>query len=130
MTAKLVISGIWVQYIGKSNDIPRICSVSAILRWKPIEELRELVNEPLPKTIQVIDFDRRKGSVDDCDVVEFLGETYGLRHPSDLQLYTKERRNEILQATKEFGASIKQLSRLTGIGEKIIRNAKGRRNGA
>ena len=85
MTAKLVISGIWVQYIGKSNDIPRICSVSAILRWKPIEELRELVNEPLPK---------------------------------------------ILQATKEFGASIKQLSRLTGIGEKIIRNAKGRRNGA
>jgi len=34
-----------------------------------------------------------------------------------------------LQATKEFGASIKQLSRLTGIGEKIIRNAKGR-NGA
>ena len=84
MTAKLVISGIWVQYIGKSNDIPRICSVSAILRWKPIEELRELVNEPLPKTIQVIDFDRRKGSVDDCDVVEFLGETYGLRHPSDV----------------------------------------------
>ena len=77
---------------------PFLCSVSAILRWKPIEELWELVNEPLPKTIQVIDFDRRKGSVDDCDVVEFLG-------------------------------SIKQLSRLTGIGEKIIRNAKGR-NGA
>ena len=65
--------------------------------------------EPLPKTIQVIDFDRRKGSINDFDVVEFLGETYGLRHPSDLQLYTKERRNEILQATKEFGASIKQL---------------------
>lgn len=80
--------------------------------------------EPLPKTIQVIDFDRRKGSINDFDVVEFLGETYGLRHPSDPQLYTKECRNEILQATKEFGASIKQLSRLTGIGEKIIRNAK------
>jgi len=43
-----------------------------------------------------------------------------------LVIYTKECRNEILQATKEFGASIKQLSRLTGIGEKIIRNAKGR----
>ena len=41
-----------------------------------------------------------------------------------LVIYTKECRNEILQATKEFGASIKQLSRLTGIGEKIIRNAK------
>ena len=119
----------WGEYIGEGIDIPRICSVSAVLRWKPIEELRELINEPLPKTIQVIDFDRRKGSVNDCDVVEFLGETYGLRHPSDLQLYTKERRNEILQVTKEFGASIKQLSRLTGIGEKIIRNAKGR-NGA
>jgi hypothetical protein len=51
----------------------------------------------------VIDFDRRKGSVNDCDVVAFLSETYGLRHPSDLQLYTKERRNEILQATKELG---------------------------
>lgn len=30
----------WGEYIGKSNDIPRICSVSAILRWKPIEEGR------------------------------------------------------------------------------------------
>lgn len=117
----------WREYIGGGINIPRICSVSTVLRWKSIEELQELINEPLPKTIQVVDFDRRKGSVNDCDVVEFLSETYGLRHPSDLQLYTKERRNEILQATKGLGASIKQLSRLTGIGEKIIRNAKGRK---
>lgn len=113
----------WGDYIGRHDGISKICSVSAVLRRIPIEELQELVDDPLPKTVQVIDFDRRKGAIPDCDVKEYLTDTYGLRSPTDLQFYTKERRNDILRAAKEYGASIKQLSRLTSIGEKIIRNA-------
>ena len=116
----------WREYTG-NNVNSRICSVSTVLRWKPIEELQELVNDPLPKTVQVIDFDRRKGVLSDNDVEEYLTDVYGLGHPCDLQLYTKERRNDILRAAREYGASIKQLARLTGLGEKIIRNALGRR---
>ena len=115
------------EYTGSINVNSRICSISAVLRWKPLEELQELVNDPLPKTVQVIDFDRRKGVLSDNDVGEYLTDVYGLRHPCDLQLYTKERRNDILRAAREYGASIKQLARLTGIGEKIIRNSSGRK---
>lgn len=117
----------WGEYTGSINVNSRICSISAVLRWKPLEELQELVNDPLPKTVQVIDFDRKKGVLSDNDVEEYLTDVYGLRHPCDLQLYTKERRNDILRAAREYGASIKQLARLTGIGEKIIRNSSGRK---
>ena len=100
----------WGEYTGSINVNSRICSISAV-----------------PKTVQVIDFDRRKGVLSDNDVEEYLTDVYGLRHPCDLQLYTKERRNDILRAAREYGASIKQLARLTGIGEKIIRNSSGRK---
>ena len=113
----------WGEYIERNDGISKICSVSIVLKRIPIDELQMLVEDPLPKTVQVIDFDRRRGSLPDSDVVEFFTETYGLRHPCKLQLYSKERRNDILRAAKEYGASIKQLSRLTSIGEKIIRNA-------
>ena len=114
----------WEEYNKRSNDI---CEITAVTEWMSIEELKELVNEPLSKAVQVLDYDRRKGSIKDDDITEFLVNTYGLNHPIDLQLYSKDRRTEILRVAREYGASIKQLSRLTGIGEKIIRNAQGRK---
>ena len=113
----------WGEFVNKCGVYRSVCSVAAVLKWMPLEELQELVNDPLPKTTQVLDYDRRKGGLSDEEVSAFLCDTYGLRSPTDLQLYTKEHRNIILQAAKDCGASIKQLSRLTGFGEKIIRNA-------
>ena len=88
-----------------------------------MEELQELVNEPLRKTAQILDFDRRRGAVTNEEIIEYLCDNYGLRLPADLQLYSKERRNDILRACKEFGATIRQLSKLTGFGERIVRDA-------
>lgn len=45
----------------------------------------------------------------------------GLRQPTDIQLYNRERRNDIIREAKLFGASIRQLVRLTGISFSIIR---------
>ena len=100
-----------------------VCDVSAVLGKIPIEELQELVNEPLTKTAQILDFDKRRGSITNDEIVGYLTDNYGLKHPFDLQLYCKERRNDILHACKELGASIRQLSRLTGFSERIVRNA-------
>ena len=72
---------------------------------------------------QVLDFDKRRGSVTDDEIMEYLTENYGLRNPADLQLYSKERRNDILNACKTIGATIRQLSRLTGFSERIVRDA-------
>lgn len=100
-----------------------VCDVAAVIRRIPIEELQELVNEPLRKTAQILDFDRRRGSVTNDEIMTYLSDDYGLRHPMDLQLYSRERRNDILRACKEFGASIRQLSKQTGFSERIVRNA-------
>ena len=100
-----------------------ICDVAAVIRRIPMEELQELVNEPLRKTAQILDFDRRRGAVTNEEIIEYLSDNYGLRLPADLQLYSKERRNDILRACKEFGATIRQLSKLTGFGERIVRDA-------
>lgn len=100
-----------------------ICAINSVLKSIPLEELVGLVNEPLTKTAQILDFDKRRGSVTDDEVLDFLHEKYGINNAVDLQHYSKERRNDILRDCKDFGATIRQLSRLTDLGEKVIRNA-------
>lgn len=116
----------WQEFLktqrGQAPVCP-VCDVAAVIRRIPIEELQELVNEPLRKTAQILDFDRRRGSVTNDEIMAYLSDTYGLRHPMDLQLYNRERRNDILRACKEIGASIRQLSKLTGFSERIVRDA-------
>lgn len=112
----------WEEFSGKSVRIPPICNVSAVFSRMSKDDLTALVNEPLPKTVRVLDFDRNSYHIDDQEVTDYLTTNYGLGHPSDLQLYDKMRRNDILKAAKDYGASIRQLSRLTGISEGVIRN--------
>ena len=102
-------------------DEGSVCSVQQVLRRMPIDELRELVFEPLPKATQILDFDNASKVRNDEDVFNYLL-SFELREPTDIQLYSKERRNYILHSAKEFGASIRQLARLTGISEGIIRH--------
>lgn len=89
----------------------------------PFEELRDLVSDPLPKTTQILDFNDGKAGVTDEEVKSFLLDTFGLKQSADLQLYSRERRNDILREAKLYGASIRQLVRLTGIGFSIVRDA-------
>lgn len=110
----------WNEYIGHAFGV---CSINPVFKRIAREELIEMVNEPLPKTVSILDFDKRKGSVTDDEISEYLTDTYGLRHPCDLQLYSRERRNDILHAAKQNGATIRQLSRLTGLSERIVRDA-------
>ena len=78
--------------------------------------------EYIGKTVRILDFDKSKYTVTDQDISEFIINNYGLHQPSDLQLYDKVRRNDILKSARDFGASIRQLARLTGISVGIIRN--------
>ena len=82
-----------------------------------------LSQPPLPKTMQILDFDDGKVNLTDVEVKAFLINTFGLKQPTDLQLYSRERRNDILRETKQFGASIRQLVRLTGLSFAIVRDA-------
>ena len=105
------------------NASSSICAVPVVLKRFPLEDLRELVNIPLPKTLRVLEYDNKNGGATDEEVKAFLSTNYGIIHPADLTIYEKSRRNEILKAAKRYGASIRQLSRLTSIGYSIIQKA-------
>ena len=93
------------------------------LKRMTLDELRGLVNEPLAKSVRILDYDKSNCFASDDEVKEYLLDTYGLRTPADIQLLSKDRREEILRSAKVFGASIRQLERMTGVGFSIIRRA-------
>ena len=113
----------WGEYERTGNGIQAICSTKSVLARMPLDELRGLVYELLPQTASILDFDSGGAIKTDEEITDFLVGSYGLRHPADLQNYSRERRNDILRAAKEFGGSIRQLVRLTGISFGIIRKA-------
>ena len=113
----------WREFTNASNRMSAVCSVQTILNRIPINELTELVDTPLPKAQQILDFDRYRGQATDEAVIDFLKSTYNLKSPKDIQLFSKARRNEILKAAKDFGGGINQLSRLTSISQYVISRA-------
>lgn len=113
----------WSEYENHDADTKKICCLSHVLKNMTFSDLRELVFDPLPKTAQVLDFDNESRRRTEDEVKAFMSETYGLKEPANLQNYSKDRRQDILRATKQYGASIRQLERLTGITFSIIRNA-------
>lgn len=113
----------WKEYESYKVGIQGICTIKHVTARMPIDELRDLVSDPLPKTTMILDFDDGKAVRTDEEVKYFLLDSYGLKQPTDLQQYSRERRNDILSETKQFGASIRQIVRLTGIGFSIVRDA-------
>ena len=113
----------WMEYENYYKDMQAICTVKPVLKLMPFTELRELVFELLPKASLILDFDNEGGRRSDDEIKAFLSESFGLRLPTDLQLYSRDRRMDILRKTKQYGASIRQLERLTGISFTIIRMA-------
>lgn len=114
----------WREYIKAVNRMSTVCSIFLVLKQISIKDLRKLVNTPLSKAQQVLEFDRYRGFVPDEKVIEFLKSTYHLKHPKDIHLLPKEERDEILVAAKTFGASMRQLSRLTSFSTYIISHAR------
>lgn len=113
----------WREYENYSEGKQNICTVQHVLKHMPLAELRALVVELLPKASLILDFDNEGRRRTDDEIKAFLSESFGLRLPTNLQLYGQERRRDILRMTKQYGASIRQLERLTGISFTIVRMA-------
>jgi hypothetical protein len=113
----------WGEYERSGNGIQAICSTKPVLARMPLDELRELVNDLLPKTVSILDYNSGSSVRTDEEMIDFFADNYGLNRPADLQLYSRDRQKDILRDAKEYGGSIRQLVRLTGISFTIIRNA-------
>ena len=77
------------------------------------------------KSLKILDFDNETAiRVSDEKIREFLLTACGITNIVDIQHYPKTTRNDIIKRMREYGASIRQITRLTGISEGIIRNVK------
>ena len=114
----------WCEYEGRTCAVP-VCTTQHVFARISYEELTELVNEPLAKALNILDFDNENAvRVTDEKVREYVLSVCGVSNLSEIQRYSKIQRNTILMKIRDYGASIRQIARLTGISEGIIRNIK------
>ena len=113
----------WAEFL-KQSPMP-FCATSAVFTRITQDALVELVYEPMPKTRRILDYDSETSiRLSDEMVHEFICVDCGIQNPKDIQFYPKPQRQAILIKIRDFGASIRQISRLTGISENIVRKAK------
>ncbi len=113
----------WSEYKIGRVQIDGICKTEHVLHRMALDDFSELVNTMLPNAQSILDYDSGNLSRSDDEVRDFLKTKFKIRTPEDLMLYSKERRKDILAQVKAFGASYRQLSRMTGISISIIRSA-------
>ena len=111
---------------GMVCDVP-LCAKNAVFSKISFDALEELVDEPLPKTRRMLDFDNDTSvRMDDDKVREFIHQVCGIESISEIQHYPKAQRNEVLKMLIEYGAGYRQITRVTGISrgvfEKLVEN--------
>ena len=115
----------WREYEeGAICHIPA-CNTEHVFGRISREDLTVLVNEPLSKALKILDFDNETNiRLTDEKIRDYLASVMGTQNLLTIQKLPKKERNRIIQMAKQYGASIRQLNRLTGISEGIIRNIK------
>ena len=115
----------WCEYQLDMKCILPVCTTQHVLARLSLDELTGLVNELLPKSLKILDYNNETAvRVSDDLVREFLMTACGVTNIVDIQHYPKTTRNDMVRRMRDFGASIRQITRLTGISEGIIRNIK------
>ena len=64
------------------------------------------------------------GIMTDEEMKEKIAEISGVQQPTEVQNLEKKKRNTILKQLCEYGANIRQISRVTGISYGVIYRAK------
>lgn len=115
----------WREYDNRLRCYVPVCSTNPVFEKYSFDALEELVNDPLPKTQRILDIDRKiNGRLDDDEIREFIRSVCHIETISDVQQMPRNRRNEVLKLLLEYGGSIRQISRVTGISRGIIGKLK------
>ena len=113
----------WHEYVSKPSVCPYICNTSHIYKRITIEDLTELVNDPLPKASKVLDIDKECYRTDE-EVRNFIAMNYPQWNISQHKDLDRYKQNEIISMAIEFGAGLRQIVRITGIPYGIVRKVK------
>ena len=92
-----------------------------VLNRIPLNELSELVNEPISDEVACLDIeDASKGRPSDDQVTMLIKEKAGATNSSAFQQLPTDIKKSILIELKGKRASLRQLERLTGISKSMI----------
>ena len=115
----------WMEYVNPKGCSMPVCSTQSVLAKLPIDELIVLVNELLPKAQKILDYNYDATSrIDDELVRDYFVSICGEYDPNTIEKCPVEVRNNVIRKLREFGASIRQVSRITGISEWIVRRSR------
>ena len=115
----------WQEYLNDDGILPTLCYTKAVLKRITLDNLKELVDETLDGDITDVEYTTDDRLTDD-DIRQYLRGHWHLEHPTDLQKKEKTDRNEILIEAIQYGAPLRQLSRLTGISYGVIQRINGK----
>ena len=111
----------WGEYMDKNSTLFPLCDTHTVLNRIPLNELNELVNDPLSDEVACLDIeDASKGRPSDDQVMLLIREKTGATNSSAFQQLPDEIRRSVLIELKGKRASLRQLERLTGISKSMI----------
>lgn len=110
------------EYEGIKPCSMPVCSTQHLLARISREDLIALINEPLSKALRILDYDCNAAvRVSDEEVKAFLADECGISNITQVQHLPTDQRNDVIRRLRQYGASIRQLSRMTGISFGVIR---------
>ncbi len=107
-----------------SVEVPKICDTDYVLnlfspdREKALRLFREFNLEE--NRDECLDFDWGV-RLNDAEGSDFIKDIAGVKSPTEIQGFDKNRRNEVIKACKVKGLSIRQIERLTGVSFGVVR---------
>ena len=111
----------WYEFDPSLKCAILLCSINAVLTKISFDALKELIDEPLPKTQRILDFDSDTGRrVSDDRLREYIRAEFGIAEVATIQHLDKEERNAILIKLLRFCENVLQISRVTGVSRGII----------
>ena len=111
----------WGEYMDKNNTLFPLYDTHTVLNRIPLNELSELVNEPISDEVACLDIeDASKGRPSDDQVMMLIKEKTGATNSSAFQQLPADIKKSVLIELKGKRASLRQLERLTGISKSMI----------
>lgn len=103
-----------------SVPVAGICDKEMLFRITDFADLDNMVHAPVPDKDNCIDIDNVRVRIKDDTVRCILVEVCGTDNPSDLSAVDAELQSQAVVRCLSEGASINQLSRITGINRRIL----------
>ena len=116
----------WSEYEGQSGR-PVICDTYSVLKRLDAENVYEWVTMPVNDDY-ILDVDSKTNSViTDDDLKSYIVGMTGLLTSQDISALPKPERNRIIKDLCNYGASVRQIARVTGVAYGVVYRINAKR---